>query len=113
LYTGKSTFAETNLSELLAAPLMVLITPTAVGLTIGIALRVCAYSRGTGPEVPKPFLVFRVGIFLGVAGALVIFFFAPHADYGFLIHILAGLLIGGAISSAVVRLSPKIEQSLS
>ena len=93
------------------APPVVWVAPVAVGLVIGLALRVFAYSKGSGPEVTSPFgdrkplliagvsaLGFGIGVFFGPIAALVIFFLAPLAGHGFVSHISSVYLQGALLA---------------
>jgi hypothetical protein len=125
LYVGKTSLAEISQEDILTIPLVVRVAPAAVGLLIGVALRVFASGRRVGPEKPSPFggkqslldaevsaLGFGLGTFFGLIAGLMIFFFAQFPGRGLCSHVLFGLFFGQAIGGAIGPLSSKLAQWL-
>lgn len=94
VYIGKDSFVDVSLTELLSAPVPILLVPPVLGLIIAIlAIKL------RDKEKVAIAVSFMVGSLLGGLGSVLIFWLASFPGRGFFFHVLAGILIGGAIGS--------------
>ncbi len=123
VYQGKTSFAETDLNELLKAPTVILIAPIAVDFITGIVMMFFATGKDSGRDVASPLgdtqpllgagastLRGTISAILGFIVALIVFFLAPFVNHGFFGHILFGIFFGGGIGSAISPLSLLIQR---
>lgn len=104
VYSGK-TFEEVRFAELLATPILILLTPPVLGLlvaTVALKLRDAKEKAITTS--------FVVGALLGGLAALLVFGLTPFPGHGFFFHLLNGVLFGGALGSMTPYITFRLDR---